>query len=216
MRGITVAAFVMVMGLGCLANAEPVDLSKPFETDKDTICLFHLDDVAGGEVKDSVAGGTPGKVKEPKTAEGKFAGALNCDGDKGWADVNGLAKRDGLKALTVECWVKPRERASGDVVCRGSQYMIRLANSVVASFYIDGAWRNVTGDRAVPVDQWTHVAITWDQAKKEAGIYVNGRLDAAQTPEGVTDGMLGGGAGPAAAGRAHLAVACPQPQRPAG
>ena len=37
-----------------------MDLSKPFEADKDTICLFHLDDVAGGEVKDSVPGGKSG------------------------------------------------------------------------------------------------------------------------------------------------------------
>jgi len=127
------------------------------------------------------------------TAEGKFAGALNCDGDKGWADVTGLAKREGLRALTVECWVKFRERAVGDVVCRGSQYMIRVSNSVIASFWIDGAWRNVNGNRSVPVDRWTHLAITWDRGKKKVGIYLDGRLDEAQTPEGVTDGVLGGG-----------------------
>jgi hypothetical protein len=183
----------MAVGLGRPASAEPVDLSKPFEADKDTICLFHLDDVAGGEVKDSVAGGKSGKVKEPMPAEGKFAGALNCDGDKGGADVTGLAKREGLQALTVECWVKLRERAAGDVVCRGGQYMIRVSNSVIASFWIDGAWRNVTGNRTVPVDRWTHLAITWDQGKKKVGIYLNGRLDVAETPEDVTDGVLGGG-----------------------
>jgi hypothetical protein len=170
-----------------------VDLSKPFEADKDTICLFHLDDVAGGEVKDSVPGGKSGKVKEPMTAAGKFAGALNCDGDKGWADVTGLAKSEGLRALTVECWVKLRERAAGDVVCRGNQYMIRLSGSVIASFWIDGAWRNVNGDRTVPLDRWTHLAITWDQGKKQASVYLDGRLDVAETPEGVTDGVLGGG-----------------------
>ena len=37
----------------------------------------------GGEVRDSVVGGKSGKVKEPMAAEGKFAGALNCDGGKG-------------------------------------------------------------------------------------------------------------------------------------
>jgi len=175
------------------APGAEVDLSKPFEADKDTMCLFHLDDVAGGEVKDSVAGGRSGKVKEPMTAKGKFGGALSCDGDRGWADVTGLAKMAGLQALTVECWVKLRRRAVGDVVCRGSQYMIRLSTSVAASFWIDGAWRYVRGDRAVPVDRWTHLAITWDQGKKEAGIYLNGRLDVAETPEGVTDGVLGSG-----------------------
>ena len=48
-------------------------------------------------------------------------------------------------------------------------------------------------ERSVPVDRWTHLAITWDQGKKKAGIYLDGRLDVAETPEGVTDGVLGGG-----------------------
>jgi hypothetical protein len=193
MRGRTIATLVIVVCLGRLASAEPVDLSKPFQVDKDTICLFHLDDVAGGEVKDFVATGKPGKVKEPMATQGRFAGALSCDGDKGWADVTGLAKTEGLRALTVECWVKLRGRAAGDVVCRGSQYMIRLSNSVTASFWIDGAWRYVNGNGSVPVDRWTHLAITWDQAKKQVGIYVDGRLDVAETPDGIADGVLGGG-----------------------
>jgi hypothetical protein len=183
----------MVFGLGRWASAEPVDLSKPFPADKDTICLFHLDDAAGGEVQDSVAGGKSGTVKEPMTADGKFGGALGCDGDKGWADVTDLAKMEGLKALTVECWVKFRGRAVGDVVCRGSQYMIRVSTTVTASFWIDEAWRNVHGNSSVPVDRWTHLAITWDQETKKASIYLDGRLDVAETPEGVTDGVLGGG-----------------------
>jgi hypothetical protein len=190
---IAIAALAMIVGLGRPARAESVDLSKPFQVDKDTICLFHLDDVAGGVVKDSVAGGKSGKVNEPMAAEGKFGRALNCDGDKGWADVTDLAKMEGLRAITVECWVKLRGRAAGDVVCRGSQYMIRISTSVIASFWIDGSWRNMNGNRPVPLDRWTHLAITWDQEKKKVGIYLDGRPDVAQTPEGVIDGVLGGG-----------------------
>jgi hypothetical protein len=191
----TIAGVWAAYGLAVLgaAGAAQVDLSKPFVADRDTICLFHLDDVASGEVRDSVTGGKSGKVKEPMPAEGKFGKALSCDGGKGWADVTDLAKMGELTALTVECWVKLRGRAVGDVVCRGSQYMIRLSTSVTAAFWIDGAWRYVRGSSSVPVDRWTHLAITWDRGKKKVGIYLNGRLDVAQTPEGVTDGVLGGG-----------------------
>lgn len=107
MRAIRIAALGIVVGLGRLASGEPADLSKPFRADQDTICLFHLDDVAGGAVKDSVPGGN--------------------------------------------------------------------------------------GNKAVPVDRWTHLAIAWDQGTKKAGIYLDGRLDVAEIPEGVTDGLLGGG-----------------------
>lgn len=30
----------------------------------------------------------------------------------------------------------------------------------------------------VPLDRWTHLAITWDRGKKSARIYVDGTLDA--------------------------------------
>jgi len=193
MSAIRIAVLVIVVGLGRLAGAEPVDLSKPFQTDKDTICLFHLDDADGGEVKDSVPGGKSGKLKEATTVEGKFGGALDCDGSAGWADVTDLPEMEGIGTLTVECWVKFRGRAVGDVVCRGGQYMIRVSNSVIASFWIDGAWRYVHGTRSVTVDRWTHLAITWDQATKRASIYVDGRLDVAEISEGIGAGVLGGG-----------------------
>ena len=43
--------------------------------------------------------------------------------------------------------------------------------------------------------RWTHLAITWDQASKMVSIYVNGELDVAQEPEGISEAKLGEGAG---------------------
>ena len=66
--------FSVVCGLAILAGektpvaATPVDLTKPFEMDKDTIALYHLDDVASGEVK-TRAGGKSGKVFEADAAQ---------------------------------------------------------------------------------------------------------------------------------------------------
>ncbi len=54
--------FVVLAAAGALAATAPVDLSRPFDVDKDTIALYHLDDVASGEVKDAVGGGKSGKV----------------------------------------------------------------------------------------------------------------------------------------------------------
>jgi len=66
-----IAASLLAAVLGRSSAAEPVDLTRHFVTDRNTLCLFHLDDVPGGAVKDSVPGGKPGRVKEPATAEGK-------------------------------------------------------------------------------------------------------------------------------------------------
>jgi len=177
------------------SSAAPVDLSKPFNVDKETIALYHFDDVASGEVKDAVRGGKSGRVIGATAAPGKFGNAMQSDGAKGWVDFSDPPKNKDLTALTAECWVKFRERADADVICRTSQFMIRVREKVDAYFWIDGAWRIVPGSVAVPVGRWTHLAITWDQATRMASIYVDGRLDAAQEPEGIGEAKLGEGAG---------------------
>jgi len=192
-RGIGIAFVAIVLCACRFANAQVADLTKPFEPDKETICLFHLDDVATGKAEDAVPGGTSGKVVDAKEAEGKFGKAMSADGTKGWVDVTGLRREEGIAALTAECWVKFRDAARGDLVCRSGQYMIRVADTVNAYFWLDGEWRIVQGSRQVPVGRWTHLAITWQQAKREVRIYVDGQLDVAQMPQGVTDGTLGMG-----------------------
>ena len=126
-----------------------VDLSKPFEVDRDTIALYHLDDVASGEVKEAVGEGKSGTVVEATEAEGKFGKALDGDGTKGWVDFASLPRREGLTALTAECWVSFRDRAVADLVCRTGQFMIRVPGKVHAYFWIDGNWRIVQGAWAV-------------------------------------------------------------------
>lgn len=177
------------------AETARVDLSKPFEVDKDTIALYHLDDVASGEVKDATGRGKPGRAVEATEAEGKFGKAMNGDGTKGWVDFADLPKTEGLTGLTAECWVRFRGRAVADLVCRTGQFMIRVPGKVHAYFWIDGQWRIVPGTKAVPLDRWTHLAITWDQPTKMVSIYVDGQLDVAQEPEGITAAKLDSGAG---------------------
>ena len=87
-----------VLGAARTAGAALVDLTRPFEVDNDTIALYHLDDVASGEVKDAVTGGKPGKVAGATQAEGKFGKAMRGDGTKGWVDFADLPKTKGLTA----------------------------------------------------------------------------------------------------------------------
>jgi hypothetical protein len=184
-----------VLCLSQLTAAE-VDLSRPFEVDADTLHLLHFDDVASGQVRDAVPGGKPGVVSSGAApALGRFGSAVSLDGVTGYVDITGLPKAVGLTALTVECWVKFAERSSGDLFCRDHLYMMRLKGTVNAQFQIDGAWRIVTSSTPLPTDRWTHLAMTYDQRTKEIRIYINGRLDVAQVPKGITDGKIDGGSG---------------------
>jgi hypothetical protein len=107
MIGVKIAAAVMFVCLCRVTWAEVVDLTRPFEVDEDTIALYHLDDVATGAIADAVPGGKPGKVeKGVMSTLGRFGEAMTCDGTAGWIDVTDLPSGAGLKAITVELWVK--------------------------------------------------------------------------------------------------------------
>jgi hypothetical protein len=167
------------------AAGQAVDLTKPFEVDKDTLHLYHLDDVASGTAKDEGSGKQDGTVTDATEVDGKFGKALGVDGTKGCVAIDTKSKVEGVPALTVECWVKFNgDKARGDIVCQQSAYMLRTSGgSLVGLLRIDGKWRAVKGEKAIPVGTWVHLAMTYDAAKKEAKLYINGTLDVTKAPE---------------------------------
>jgi len=166
-----------------------VDLTRPLPVDEHTISLFRLDDVAEGQVQDA-AGGPAGSARDAVSTVGRFGGALSCNGVGGWVDVPDRPEAAPDAGLTVECWVKFRDRAAGDIICRNRGYMMRISGTVQASVGLDGDWRRVSGATAVPVGRWTHLAVTYDPGSKEVRIYIDGKLDVAAVPRGVTAGKL--------------------------
>jgi len=192
MIGAKLALLIVLLCVSRLASAQ-VDLTQPLPNDKDTICLFHLDDVASGQVQDA-AGGKSGSAAGAVATVGRFGGALSCNGVGGWIDVPDCPNTPPQDGLTVECWVKFRHQAAGDIVCRNQGYMIRVSGTVQAHVGIDGSWRRVAGASAVPVGRWTHLAMTYDRKTKEVRIYIDGKLDIARVPRGITAGELVAGA----------------------
>ena len=182
------ATLVVLLLASPFAEAQ-VDLTRPLPMDEHTIALFRLDDVADGQVQDA-AGGPAGSAGDAVPTVGRFGGALSLNGVGGWIDVPDRPSTAPQGGMTVECWVKFRDRAAGDIICRNSGYMIRISGTVQASIGLDGGWRRVSGATAVPVGRWTHLAVTYDRESKEVRIYIDGKLDVARVPRGVTAGEL--------------------------
>ncbi len=168
------------------------DLTRPFEPDGATVALYHLDDAATGRLRDA-AGGPTGAAVEALPTFGRFSGGLSFGGGTGWADIPAPADVPPEACLTVEAWVKFRQTAGGDVVCRNGAYMLRVSSSLRAYVHLDGKWRQVEGRRPVPVGRWTHLAVVYDAPSRQVRCYVDGRLDVAAVPDGLTDGRLGTG-----------------------
>ena len=181
------AVAALALGLATMTPAQ-VDLTQPFQPDADTAILMHLDDAGSGEVSDA-AGGPGGVIQETGHSLGRFGEALSLSGSKGWVDIT--RERAAQRAdLTVECWAKFRSGAHGDIICRNQAYMMRLAGAIQAYISIDGKWRQVHGGRPIPVGRWVHLAMTYDHTTKQVRTYVDGHLDVARVPEGITDGKL--------------------------
>ncbi len=92
-------------------------------------------------------------------------------------------------ALTVEVWVK-LARLGGDLICKNQDYLFRLEGTLRVSLGIDGMWREFSGNKAVPIGRWTHLAVTYDAATRTAAIYVDGALDVKREIKGLTTGQL--------------------------
>jgi len=186
--------FMAAAWIGGTAWGQTADPTKPYVVDRDTIALYHLDDVASGKAVNAVANGRAGVVKGALSTLGRFDRAMTVNGVKGWIDVDDLAPTEGVSAMTVECWVKFYGAPGGDILVRNSQYMMRVGGTLTAYFGIDGGWRTVSGTKALPTGEWTHLAMTYDQRTKKVSIYVNGELDVSETPKGVTAGKINPGA----------------------
>lgn len=105
------------------------------------------------------------------------------------ANPNNLLLRSNA---TFEAWVKPRTSRCNTIVSRGNgnsgttDYIFQLGycagacNTRLLSFYGAGGWDSSASP--VPLNEWTHVAVTFDGTEKR--IYINGVLDATASRPG--------------------------------
>jgi hypothetical protein len=109
------------------------------------------------------------------TASGKVGGAFNFDGTQHVRVPDSEALK--LAQLTAEAWVFPTSvpnEGSSTIIARGffgNTWDLRLSNNIGPQFWSHGA-QGLEGPSAIPLNEWTHLAITFDGFIKR--LYVNG------------------------------------------
>ncbi|MDX6411532.1 MAG: hypothetical protein QOE91_1048, partial [Gaiellaceae bacterium] len=118
------------------------------------------------------------------TTAGKFGSALSFNGVNNWVTVADANSLDLTNGMTLEAWVKPsalgtswrtalfKERPGGIVY---SLYANQNTSRPVGQVFI-GAERNALGSATLPLNAWTHIAVTFDGANLR--FYANGGLTA--------------------------------------
>jgi hypothetical protein len=147
---------------------------------------YPLDEKAGEQVKDAVGKQPAGFLREKTAwADGKFGSALRFDGSS-YVDLGPVFGFDRTDKFSYGAWVQPTSNDVMTVLSRmedsnnyrgwdiflieGKVYVHMIHN------WADNAIRLASKD-AIPLNQWTHLFVTYDGSSKAKGLklYVNGR-----------------------------------------
>jgi len=118
------------------------------------------------------------------TTQGRFGHALSFDGNGDWVTVADDPSLDLSSGMTLEAWVYPTAAPGGGawqplLLKEGDgieAYYLYLqsdgaSNQPLAGMYIDD-WQDVGGETNLPLNTWTHLAMTYDGSTLR--FYING------------------------------------------
>lgn len=155
---------------------------------------FDFEQITDGKIANAADPKKPGIASEnPVLVDGKFGKSARLSGENGF-HFPGIGHFNRTDPFTLSLWLKtpshePRmtvlhhSKAPVDAASRG--YELLLENGRVA-FGLHHMWPGnslkLVTKQAVPIDQWTHVAVTYDGSSKAAGIqiYLDGRAAAVE------------------------------------
>lgn len=192
MRISTTLALLAAAALG-LSNSRASD--QAFKVTGTTAALWNFGPGSAGGVADEASTGIElaprqeGSDQPLQEVEGKFGKALFFPGNAALSGTKGTI--DTPKEVTLEVWIKLDQ--DGDNTNRGIfQYAGYAESGFRLDIGADGllAWLIEDGSKEialhstlkVPLDEWVHVAGTYDGATMK--IYINGELDAEKAVEG--------------------------------
>ncbi len=165
--------------LAARAAAEPVQTS--FTVDANTTALWLFKEGTGTTSANAVSGAPAATFYGANWVMGRQYYAVATD--SGYVDINDGSAVRPATAITVEVWAK-LQQPGGYLACKNGSYLLTVGRNVSAEFSVGNGWQAVSGTLPISMGQWTHIAITYDSATKQAAIYVNGVLDTKTTLTG--------------------------------
>jgi hypothetical protein len=161
------------------------------------VAAYSFNEGTGVTVNDASGNGNTGSVTAATwTTSGRYGKALLFNGTSSQVFINNSTSLNFTAGMTLEAWVYPTVAQTGNrTIIYRQQDIAYLRASQTASARvpsgggtIGGAVRQVSGVSALPLNVWSHVAVTYDGTALR--LYVNGTLITAGTVTGAISTSL--------------------------
>ncbi len=151
---------------------------------------WSFDEPSGPTVADASGRANPGTISgATRNVAGRFGGALTFDGVNDMVTVSDAASLDLTTGMTLEAWVNPSALGSAWRTAMlkeggGLSYALYAHDGAGHSAgYIDqGTDRDVVSPAALPLNAWSHLAVSYDGGTMR--LYVNGAQVATRAQTG--------------------------------
>jgi regulation of enolase protein 1 (concanavalin A-like superfamily) len=177
-RSFTTGTMSIVIGLLCLSHSSA-------QVNPESIAgLWLLDEGSGNIARDSSGHAYHADLKgNPAWVKGKFGHALEFQGQS-YLEIRDSGKNlpfGGVAPFSITAWVK--NQGGGTVLGKFNggvigAYILQIEGGGTVSFHREVAPWAFSGTKALPSNDFGHVAVTYDGAVMK--IYVNGVFDASQ------------------------------------
>ncbi|MHC4073481.1 MAG: LamG domain-containing protein, partial [Planctomycetota bacterium] len=151
---------------------------------KSIVGVWFFDEASGNITRDNSGHGYDADLKEdPAWVEGKFRHALEFQGGS-YLEIRNSSKNlpfGGAEPFSITAWVK--NQGGGTVIGKFNggiigAYILVINDDGTVTFHREVDPWTFTGTKALPDNDFGHVAVTYDGA--EMKIYVNGEFDSSQ------------------------------------
>ncbi|MEP3479784.1 MAG: cadherin domain-containing protein [Fuerstiella sp.] len=128
----------------------------------------NANDQAAGTADDGTFNGNATTITDLQRGE-----VLSLDGSADYVQITDMF--DNPASLTLAAWINPDTLKNGEIISLGDNAVLRLRpDGRIRAFYYDASGIESLQSASLPVNEWSHVALTFDDAADVVRLYING------------------------------------------